>query len=159
MAIHTEGEITVNRPRAEVFDYLAHAEHLPDYVGDFERVNHEQEGEPAQGHVYSYRMKRGGVEGTFEWTEFRPSDRLAWAGPAAKSGPGSMKPSGWWQLTDEAGGTHVKLVMEPEPGGLFKLMAPFMKRSMTKGNAKALEKLKANPENGGDGSQAGTAQA
>lgn len=148
MAIHTEAEISIDRPRAEVFDYLAHAESLPEYVDEFESVTHEEPGEPARGHVYSYKMKRG-AEGTFEWAEFQPHERLAWSGPPAKSGPGSMKPSGWWELTDEGGRTHVKFVMTPEPGGLFKLMAPLMKRSMTKGNGKAMEKLKARLESGG----------
>src|SRR6186997_726382 len=141
MAIHTEGEITINRPRGEVFDYLAHAERLPEYIDEFETVEHAEPGEPAQGHVYSYKMKRG-AEGTFEWSEFQPNDKLAWRGPAAKAGPGSMKPSGLWELTDEGGGTHVKLVMTPEPGGLFKLMAPFMKSSMRKGNERGLAALK-----------------
>ena len=149
MGIHTEAEVSINRPRADVFDYLAHAELLPEFVDDFESVTHEEAGEPERGHVYSYKMKRGGVEGTFEWTEFQPNEKLAWSGPPAKSGPGSMKPSGWWELTDEVAGTHVKFVMTPEPGGLFKLMAPFMKRGMDKGNAKALQKLKARLENGG----------
>jgi uncharacterized protein YndB with AHSA1/START domain len=148
MAIHTEAEITIDRPRAEVFDYLAHAESLPRYVADFETVAHEEPGEPAKGHVYSYRMKRGGVEGTFEWSEFEPHERLAWRGPPAKSGPGSMRPAGWWELSDEGTGTHVKLVMTPEPGGLFKLIAPLMKMGMAKGNVTALEKLKAQLENG-----------
>jgi uncharacterized protein YndB with AHSA1/START domain len=147
MAIHTEAETTINRPRNEVFEYLSHAEYLPEFVDDFESVNHEEGGEPARGHVYSYRMKRGGVEGTFEWKEFQPYDKLAWSGPAAKSGPGSMRPSGHWQLRDDGSGTHVKLVMEPEPGGLFKLMAPFMKSGMSKGNVRALEKLKNRLEN------------
>jgi uncharacterized protein YndB with AHSA1/START domain len=149
MAIHTEGEITINRPRDEVFEYIAHGEFLPEYIDDFETVTHEEPGEPAKGHVYSYKMKRGGVEGTFEWTEFEPSSRLAWSGPAAKSGPGSMRPTGHWELTDEGEGTHVKLVMEPEPGGLFKLMAPFMKSGMTKGNARGLANLKAKLESNG----------
>lgn len=149
MAIHTEADITIDRPRSEVFDFLAHAERLPEYVDDFERVAHEEDGEPARGHVYSYKMKRGGVEGTFEWTEFDPHEKLAWSGPRVKSGPGSMKPSGFWQLSDEGGGTHVKLVMAPEPGGFFKLMAPFMKMGMTKGNARALEKLKSKLESAG----------
>jgi len=147
MAINTEAEITVNRPRAEVFEYIAHAERLPEYVDDFAAVNHEEPGEPARGHVYSYKMKRGGVEGTFEWTEFQPDDRLAWGGPPAKSGPGSMKPSGRWELSDDGAGTRVKLFMTPEPGGLFKLMAPLMKMGMAKGNHKALGKLKAKLEN------------
>ena len=141
MAIHTEGEITISRPRNEVFDFLAHGERLPEYIDDFAQVTHEQAGDPARGHVYSYKMKRG-AEGTFEWTEFQPHDKLAWSGPRVTQGPGSMRPVGQWQLTDEGLGTHVKLVMEPEPGGLFKLMAPLMKGGMTKGNRRALEKLK-----------------
>jgi uncharacterized protein YndB with AHSA1/START domain len=141
MAIHTEGEITINRPRSQVFDFLAKGERLPEYIEDFERVTHEQPGDPARGHVYSYRMKRG-AEGTFEWTEFEPYDKLAWSGPKVTQGPGSMRPVGHWQLSDEGPATHVKLVMEPEPGGLFKLMAPLMKPGMNKGNQRALEKLK-----------------
>ena len=145
MAIHIENETTINAPRDEVFEYIAHGEFLPQYVDEFESVVHEQDGEPAQGHVYSYRMRRG-VEGTFEWSEFQRPERLAWTGPPAKSGPGSMKPSGWWELTDADGGTHVKFVMAPEPGGLFKLMAPLMKPGMRKGNERALEKLKSKLE-------------
>jgi hypothetical protein len=53
-----------------------------------------------------------------------------------------MEPAGWWELSDEGAGTHVKLVMTPTPGGLFKLMAPFMSRGMRKGNAEALQRLK-----------------
>src|SRR3954452_14765769 len=141
MAIHTEGEITINRPRNEVFDFIARGERLPEYIDDFETVTHEEPGEPAQGHVYSYKMKRG-AEGTFEWKEFHPHDRLAWAGPAAHMPGGSMKPSGWWELKDEGNGTHVKMVMTPQPSGVFKLMAPFLKITMRKGNARALENLK-----------------
>jgi uncharacterized protein YndB with AHSA1/START domain len=149
MPIHTEAETTINRPRNEVFEFLAHAEHLPEYVDDFETVSHEEPGEPARGHVYSYRMKRYGVEGTFEWKEFQPHDRLAWSGPRVKSGPGSMRPVGHWELRDEGAGTHVKMVMQPEPGGLFKLMAPFFKPGMKKGNARALDKLKNRLESDG----------
>ena len=147
MAIHTEAEITIKRPRNEVFDFLARGERLPDYIDDFETVTHEEQGDPARGHVYSYKMKRG-AEGTFEWKEFQPHDKLAWSGPRVKQGPGSMRPVGHWQLSDEGAGTHVKLVMEPEAGGLFKLMSPLMKASMRKGNQRALEKLKGLLENG-----------
>jgi uncharacterized protein YndB with AHSA1/START domain len=141
MAIHTEAEITIAKPRSEVFEFLTQGERLPEYIDDFESVTHEEPGEPARGHVYSYRMKRG-AEGTFEWKEFQPYDKLAWSGPRVKQGPGSMRPVGHWQLSDEGSGTHVKLVMEPEPGGLFKLMAPLMKMQMSKGNDRALQNLK-----------------
>jgi uncharacterized protein YndB with AHSA1/START domain len=141
--MHVEAETTVNRPRAEVFDYIAQGEQLPEYVTEFAWVKKVTDGQPARGTEYSYKMARGQAEGTFDWTEFEPPSRLAWHGPPAKAGPGSMEPSGHWELTDADGGaTHVKLVMDPRPGGLFKLMAPFMAMGMRKGNARALERLK-----------------
>ena len=149
--MHLEAETTVQRPRAEVFDYIAHAERLPEYVTEFASVRPVSEGEPGLGTRYAYRMVRGQAEGTFEWTEFEPSSRLAWHGPAVKTGPGSMEPAGWWELTDEGGGTRVKLVMAPTPGGLFKLMAPLMAFGMRRGNAKALERLKQRMESGSEG--------
>jgi polyketide cyclase/dehydrase/lipid transport protein len=124
-----------------VFAYLARGEDLPRYVDEFETVSQISDGQPALGTEYSYKMKRG-ASGTFEWTEFQPGSRLAWHGPPAKAGPGSMEPSGWWELSSEGEGTRVKLVMTPKPGGLFKLMAPFMAGGMRKGNARALELLR-----------------
>jgi len=149
--MHREAEITVARPRSEVFDYLARAEHLPEYVTDFAWVKQVSDGEPANGTTYSYKMARGNTEGTFDWTEFEPGSRLAWHGPPAKAGPGSIAPAGWWELSDEDAGTHVKLVMTPEPGGLFKVLAPLMAIGMRKGNAKALALLKQRLESGGTG--------
>jgi uncharacterized protein YndB with AHSA1/START domain len=140
--MHIESEITVERPRAEVFDYIARGERLPEYVTDFAWVKQESDGEPALGTRYSYEMQRGQVKGTWEWVEFEPHSTLAWHGPPAKSGPGSMEPAGRWELSDAGQGTRVKLVMAPKPGGLFKLMAPLMSMGMRKGNASALERLK-----------------
>ena len=139
--MHVEANITIDRPRREVFDYIARAERLPEYVSDFDWVRQESEGEPGLGTRYSYRMQRG-AEGTFDWTEFEPHSKLAWHGPAVKAGPGSMEPSGWWDLSEEDGGTRVKLVMTPKPGGFFRLLSPFMSRGMRGGNEKALERLK-----------------
>lgn len=136
-----ESEITVDKPPAAVFDYIAHAEYLPDYVTDFELVKQTSDGEPGVGTSYSYKMTRG-AQGSFEWTRFEPSSRLAWHGPAVKAGPGSMEPSGWWELSPAGDGTRVKLVMAPTPGGLFKLLSPLMAAGMRKGNAQALERLK-----------------
>jgi hypothetical protein len=125
-----------------VFAYIARAEQLPDYVSEFAWVKQVSAGEPERGTQYSYKMSRGQAEGTFEWSEFEPNSRLAWHGPPAKSGPGSMEPAGWWELSDAGAGTRVKLVMAPRPGGLFKLAAPLMSRGMRKGNEQALSRLK-----------------
>jgi uncharacterized protein YndB with AHSA1/START domain len=139
--MHVEAEIMVERPRTEVFKYIARGEKLPEYVSDFSWVKQDSDGEPALGTTYSYKMERG-AEGTLDWTEFEPGQKLAWHGPPARSGPGSMEPSGWWELSDAGTGTRIKLVMTPEPHGLFRLMAPLMAMSMRKGNAAALERLK-----------------
>ncbi len=142
-----ESETTVAKPPGEVFAYIAHAEYLPEYVTDFEAVQQVSEGEPAKGTQYSYKMGRGGA-GTFEWTKFDPDSHLAWHGPPVKAGPGSMEPSGWWDLSSEGQATRVKLVMAPKPGGLFKLLAPFLAAGMRKGNERALERLKQRLEQG-----------
>ena len=149
-----ESEITVDTPRAEVFDYIARGERLPEYVTEFAWVRQASDGEPARGTTYSYKMARGPAEGTFEWTEFEPHSRLAWHGPPAKAGAGSMEPSGWWELADAGAGTRVKLVMAPRPGGLFRLLAPLMSMGMRRGNADALKRLKQRLESG-EGSPAG----
>jgi uncharacterized protein YndB with AHSA1/START domain len=140
-----ESEITINRPQQEVFDYIAHAEYLPAYVSDFETVSQETPGDPAIETQYSYKMKRG-AQGTFKWTRFESPSQLAWEGPPVKAGPGSMQPAGWWEISPTGAGTHVKLVMAPTPGGLFKLIGPLMAAGMRKGNAAALERLKAQLE-------------
>jgi uncharacterized protein YndB with AHSA1/START domain len=145
--MRVEAEITIAKAPQEVFDYIAHAEYLPEYVTDFASVEKVSEGDPAVGTHYSYKMKRG-AEGTFEWTRFEPTSRLDWTGPAAKAGPGTMEPAGWWELSPTGEGTHVKLVMAPTPGGLFKLLSPFMAAGMRKGNAQALERLKQRLEQG-----------
>ena len=139
--MEVESEITIGRPAQEVFDYVARAEYLPEYVTDFTSVQQTSEGEPGVGTQYTYKMSRG-AEGTFEWTRFEPDSALAWQGPPVKAGPGSMEPSGWWEFSQIGSGTKVKLVMTPKPGGLFKLLAPFMAAGMRKGNARALERLK-----------------
>jgi len=149
-AMQIEAENTIAVPREEVFDYLAHAEYLPEYVTDFAWVKAPGEGEPGLGTDYSYKMGRGAAEGTFQWTEFERPARLAWHGPPAKAGPGSMEPSGWWELSEAGNETRVKLVMTPKPGGLFKLLAPLMSASMRKGNARALSLLKQKLEQGRD---------
>jgi len=147
--MQVEAETTIAKPAAEVFEYLAHAEWLPEYLTDFAAVQQASEGEPGVGTAYRYQMQRGG-EGTFEWTRFQPSSHLAWRGPPVKAGPGSMEPSGWWDLTPHGDSTQVKLVMAPKPGGLFKLLAPFLAAGIRKNNEEALERLKQRLERGSD---------
>jgi uncharacterized protein YndB with AHSA1/START domain len=145
--MHVESEITIDRPPQEVFDYLAHGEYLPEYVEEFQTVSQTSEGEPGVETAYTYTMARG-AQGTFKWTRFERPSYLSWDGPPVKAGPGSMQPAGWWELSEAGDGTHVKFVMAPTPGGLFKLLAPFMAAGMRKGNERALNRLKQRLEQG-----------
>ena len=151
--MQVEAEISIARPRAQVFDYLARSEHLPDYATDFVWVKQTTHGEPGLGTEYSYKMKRG-TEGTFTRTEFEPHDRLAWHGPSAKAGPGSMEPAGRWELSDAPGGTTVKLVMAPKAHGLLRLLAPMISSGIRKNLPVALERLKQTLEHPAVGSPA-----
>lgn len=139
--MHRSAQITVARPRADVFEYLADAERLPDYAGDFVWVKQLSAGPPGDGTEYVYQMKRG-IHGTFHRSEYTPHTTLAWAGPPAKSGPGTMAPAGRWELSDAAGGTQITLVMAPVPGGLLRLAAPMIFRSIGAGLPDALRRLK-----------------
>lgn len=145
--MQVESEITIERSPQEVFDYIAHAEYLPEYVEEFQTVSQTSEGEPGVNTSYSYAMTRG-AQGTFTWTQFERPSLLRWDGPAVKAGPGTMQPAGWWELSEAGGGTLVKFVMAPTPGGLFKVLAPFMAAGMRKGNERALGRLKQRLEQG-----------
>lgn len=145
--MRVEAEINVARPRTEVYAYLLRGECLPEYMSDFETVQQVTPGEAKTGTEYSYRMGRG-ARGSFEWTKLVPNSHLAWSGPPVKAGPGSMQPAGWWDLSDSAGETRVQLVMAPQPGGLLKLLAPFMAAAMRRSNEEALARLKERLEQG-----------
>lgn len=139
--MRVESQIEIARSRTEVFDYLAHGEFLSDYATDFDWVTRTSGTSPGPDALYTYRMSRG-VEGTFRHTTFEPPARLAWQGPPAKSGPGTMAPAGTWKLEDIDGGTRVTLTMSPTPGGLLRLMSPILAASMRKALPAALLRLK-----------------
>jgi uncharacterized protein YndB with AHSA1/START domain len=147
--VRVEAEITVRRARGEVFEYLRDAERLPEYMTAFAAVRQVSDGVPRTGTRYRYKMAGGQAEGSFEWTKLVPSSHLAWSGPAVKAGLGTMQPAGWWDLSDGPdASTVVKLVMAPQPGGLFKLLAPFMAAGMRNSNEQSLTNLKGRLESG-----------
>jgi uncharacterized protein YndB with AHSA1/START domain len=152
--MHLESQIDVSAPRAEVFDYLAHGEYLPEYASDFVWVRRILGAKPGLDAEYAYKMKRGS-EGTFRHAVYEPHSRLVWQGPPAKSGPGTMAPSGTWELSDIDGGTHVNLVMSPTPGGLLRIMAPVISKSIARQLPVSLTRLKQRLEGKGQRGSAG----
>jgi len=153
--MHIESTIEIFRPREEVFDYLAHSEFLPDYAADFVWVRQTSDGAPRLGTEYAYEMVRGST-GTFQRTMYEPFSKLAWEGPPARSGPGTMAPSGSWELSDVHGATRVNLVMSPIPRGLLRFMAPMISKRIASGLPEALKRLKQRLEHVSTGTDDGS---
>ncbi len=139
--MHVESQITILRSRREIFDYLADGEHLPEYATDFTWVKRIEGAAPGQDTTYAYRMTRG-AEGTFRHTVYEPYQTLAWQGPPARSGPGTIAPRGGWTLDDLDRGTRVTLIMSPIPGGALRLITPLITASIRKTLPDALLRLK-----------------
>jgi uncharacterized protein YndB with AHSA1/START domain len=141
--VQAQAEITIARPRDEVFAYVAHAERLPDYIADFTRVEQLTGGDPELGTEYRYKMERASAEGTLAWTEWTDGTRLAWSGPPVQAGPGSLQPSGSWDFTDDgSGGTHVTLGMAGEAGGMLKMFSSKLEGAMQRRTDRAVIRLK-----------------
>ena len=149
MAIDVGENVEIRRPAAEVFDYLAHGENMPAWMNIFETVEQESAGPPAKGTTYRYKMStRGKAESTFEWSEFEPTHRLTWHGPPVSTGPGSLEPSGEYELKEHDGATRVTMRMRPKTTGLMSLLSPLMNRSMRKEATENMQRLKQALERG-----------
>jgi carbon monoxide dehydrogenase subunit G len=132
-----EQEITIDRPREDVFNFLADAENDAAWRPGVLDITHTS----GSGAGARYRQ---GVKGPFgrripadiEITEFKPSELIAFR---TLSGP--IRPTGRYELAEVDAGTRVRFALEAELKGLQKLMAPMVKKSM--GNqVGALVKLK-----------------
>jgi len=147
-----ELEVDIDRPPEEVFSYLSNPENMPEWYVEFAEVERLEEGPLGKGSSWRFVRKRPRVESTSEWVEFEPNRRLAWHGPPAASGPGSVEPNGSYTLTLRNGGTHVHAVFEPRAHGIVKLTASLMAPIMARNGRKHFQRLKQILEDPGRGS-------
>ena len=134
---HAEHTVTIQRPIAEVFAFLADAENDRTWRSSVLDISRES----GSGVGTRYRQ---GVQGPFgrrvaadiEITELVPNERIAFR---ALTGP--VRPSGRYELSPAGEGTHVKLVLAAETSGLRKLIAPMVQKAMT-GEVAHLDELK-----------------
>ena len=126
---HAEHTVTIRRPAAEVFGYLADGTRNPEWrsgVIDISRTS------AADGLDATYRQVLSGpggrrIDGDYRVTVFEPPRRLEFvvtAGPA--------RPNGTFELTDgaEHGSTVVRFALELQPAGIMRLMTPVIARQM-----------------------------
>ncbi len=125
--LHAEETVTIHCQAGEVFDYLADGTHNREWrLGVLEIARTSS----TDGLGATYRQVLSGpggrrIDGDYRVTEFDPPHRLAFqvtAGPA--------RPTGVFELTDEAGATRVRFALDLDPAGPLRLMTPMISRQM-----------------------------
>jgi len=132
-----ENSVVINRPRAEVFAFVADHENDPKWrpgVADIKRASGE-----GQGAVYTQGMKGPigkRIDADFEVTAYQPDTLLAFRTLA-----GPVRPEGSYRFEDADGGTRVTFSLNASVSGAKKLLAPMVSKSM-RNEVAALDNLK-----------------
>jgi carbon monoxide dehydrogenase subunit G len=115
-------EIVVNRPVADVFAFLGDAENDARWRPGVLEIKR------ASDTTYRQTVKGPGgrsISADVEITESRPNELIAFR---ATSGP--VRPRGRYTLAPDGDGTRVRFELEAELGGLKRLMAPMVQKTM-----------------------------
>jgi uncharacterized membrane protein len=132
-----ENSVVINRPRSEVFAFVADHENDPKWrpgVIDIKRASGEGQGAVYTQGVQGPMGKR--IDADFEVTAYQPDTLLAFRTLA-----GPVQPEGSYRFEDADGGTRVTFALNATLRGAQKLMAPMVGKSMRKQVA-ALDDLK-----------------
>jgi carbon monoxide dehydrogenase subunit G len=126
-------EVVVDRPAADVFAFLGNAENDAKWRPGVLEIKR------ASDTTYRQTVKGPAgrsISADVEITESQPNELIAFR---ATSGP--VRPRGRYKLTPDGDGTRVRFELEAELGGLKRLMAPMVQKTMD-GEVAALANLK-----------------
>lgn len=136
---HAENEITIDRPAAEVYAFLADGLNNPAWRRSVQSIAL-QSGTPGEtGAVYSQTLTgpRGkSIQGDYRIIAADPGRALAFqviAGPA--------RPEGQYLLTESEGRTTVRFILDLKPSGLMKVLDGLITKTM-KSEVSQLKNLK-----------------
>ena len=120
-----EHEVTINRPAAEVFEYMTRLEELPRWQESCHEVQLQGQGPVGVGTQWTEKRTVMGRESEVEMevVEYEPNRRFAVrsrSGPVGLSIEHDLEPAG--------DGTRVRVVGEAQLGRLSKLAGPMVKR-------------------------------
>jgi uncharacterized protein YndB with AHSA1/START domain len=119
-------EIVIARPPEDVFQFLANPENDPQWrsgVLDLKRISGS-----GVGARYAQGVKGPGgkrIPADIEITELEPGTAIAF-----QTVTGPVRPRGRYLLTPADGGTRVRFELEAKVGGLKRLMAPMVQKTM-----------------------------
>ena len=145
MRVAADNEILIARAPADVFAFLADAEHDRAWrpaVLDIERVSGDR---PGAGARYRQGVKGPGgrrVDADIETTAYEPDRLIGFRGTA-----GPVRPEGRYELSPEGTATRVRFALAADLRGLKIAMAPAVRRAMA-GEVANLENLKRTLEEG-----------
>ena len=132
-----ENSIVIDRPRSEVFAFVADHENDPKWrpgVLDIKRASGEGQGAVYTQGVAGPMGKR--VDADFEITAYQPDTVIAFRTLA-----GPVRPEGSYRFDDADGATRVTFSLNVNLRGVHKLMAPMVGKSM-RNQVAALSDLK-----------------
>jgi len=136
--MRVERNISIARPPAEVFGYIADVRNDPSWHTDVLEVRSSTD-VVGPGTVFDVKVKpsMGVSEGTMTVSRFEPGRLIEFKGRMGKIAP---------TVTNicelEAQGTRVTRRVELEPPGVMRVMTPLIKRMIAKGNDGFLANLK-----------------
>ena len=136
-----ESTVTIARPREEVFNYfLALDENIPRTNPDVEYVVKTPEGPTVVGTILRSRGKSLGKirETSMQFTGIVPNEKIEFEGEV-----GPMRPRCVFIFDQTQSGTKVTFRGDPNPVGLFKLLAPAFGRMGRRVWGKRLARAKA----------------
>jgi uncharacterized protein YndB with AHSA1/START domain len=119
-------EIVIARPPQDVFRFLADPENDPQWrsgVRDLERISGSGVGARYAQGVKGPRGRR--IAADIEITELEPASAIAF-----QTITGPVRPRGRYLLAPADGGTRVRFELEAKLGGLKRLMAPMVQKTM-----------------------------
>jgi uncharacterized protein YndB with AHSA1/START domain len=119
-------EIVIARPPQDVFRFLADPENDPQWrsgVLDLERISGSGVGARYAQGVKGPRGRR--IAADIEITELEPASAIAF-----QTITGPVRPRGRYLLAPADGGTRVRFELEAKLGGLKRLMAPMVQKTM-----------------------------
>jgi uncharacterized protein YndB with AHSA1/START domain len=137
--IDRSDSITINRPVAEVFAYVADTANDPAWHTDILEARKTSDGPIGTGTTWHQRIKpfMGISEATAEVVAFEPLRMEVLRGVA-----GPMQPTATYLFEPADGGTRFTRRVQIEVSGMMRLMQPIMRMMMPKRNAGFVANLK-----------------
>ena len=147
MSIDVTAEVVINRPKKEVASYVTNPDNDPVWIGGISQAKMLTEPPLAEGarveRVASFLGRR--IEYVLEVVEYDPKVLLAMR---SVKGPFPMDVS--YDFEEAGGGTLVRIRIQGEASGFYKLAGPLMSRSVKRNITNDLKTLKSLLESGAD---------